>query len=251
MNKIYWDKDKISIITDQMEAVSHKHWAMQLFLCMEKELEISVSKQPLVCKCIAVNQNVEHSFSAGNHLHFSLIIEPASNIAGQLNKIMNGSEYYIFDTLEIAELQRLILQLTKSSELNNYQNFMTQLYHFLGIHKQSKPYDNRIEKLLYEIEHCNCDTHSIASFAAKVSLSPSRLSHLFREQVGLPLKSYIQFHQMKKAFLALSNGKNITQAAMLANFDSPSHFAAVTKKMMGMPASIFSKNSVFLKVTSV
>lgn len=28
MNNIYWDRDKISIITDQIEAVPHKHWAM-------------------------------------------------------------------------------------------------------------------------------------------------------------------------------------------------------------------------------
>lgn len=67
--------------------------------------------------------------------------------------------------------------------------------------------------------------------------------------MGVPLKSYIQFHQMQTAFLALLNGKNITEAAMLAGFDSPSHFATVTKKMMGMPASISVKNSVFLKVT--
>lgn len=35
-----------------------------------------------------------------------------------------------------------------------------------------------------------CDKHSISSFANKVSLSSSRLSHLFKEQAGLPLKSY-------------------------------------------------------------
>ena len=42
MNKIYWDRDKISIITDQIESVPHKHWTMQLFLSIEKNLEIGV-----------------------------------------------------------------------------------------------------------------------------------------------------------------------------------------------------------------
>ena len=99
------------------------------------------------------------------------------------------------------------------------------------------------------MEFCNCDTHLIALYADKVALSQSRLSHLFKEQVGIPLKSYIQFHQIQKAFLGLLNGKNITEAAMFAGFDTPSHFAAVTKRMMGMPASISLKDSVFLKVT--
>lgn len=81
--------------------------------------------------------------------------------------------------------------------------------------------------------------------------SQSRLSHLFKEQIGIPLKSYIQFHQMKQAFLALLHGKSITEAAMATNFDSPSHFAAVAKKMMGMSARTSLKDSVFLKVSDV
>lgn len=122
------------------------------------------------------------------------------------------------------------------------------LHKVIGISVNDKLYDDRIKDLLHYIENCNCDEHSISSFANMVSLSPSRLSHLFREQVGIPLKSYIQLHQMQKAFLALLNGRSITEAAILANFDTPSHFAAVTKRMMGIPASVSLKNSVFLKV---
>jgi AraC-like DNA-binding protein len=249
MNKIYWDRDKISIITDQIEAVPHKHWAMQLFLSVEKEFEISVGKQQISCRCIIINRNTPHSFSTGNILHFTMIIEPTTSIAGQLDKIMKGKEYHIFDNPDIVQTQEILFRLIHSNGMEEYQHFMIQLYKFLRLKEHSKIYDDRIRELLHEIEQCNCDTHSIASFADKAALSPSRLSHLFREQVGIPLKSYLQFHQMKKAFLALLNGKNITEAAMFANFGTPSHFAAVTKKMMGMPASISLKNSVFLKVT--
>lgn len=250
MNKIYWDKDKISILTDQIEAVPHQHWAMQLFLSIKEDLNISVSGQQITSKCIAVNCNVNHSFSTGNHLYFSLIIEPTSNTAKQLDKRMGGDEYCIFDGADLADVQKHAFGLTQSNGLEEYQDFIVRLYRLLGVDEQPKIYDDRITALLHEIECCNCDTHSISSFAAKVSLSPSRLSHLFRAQVGIPLKSYIQFHQMQKAFLAVLNGKSITEAAMLAGFDTPSHFAAVTKRMMGMPASISLKNSVFLKVTN-
>lgn len=251
MNRIYWDKDKISMITDQIEAVPHKHWAMQLFLSMEKNLDICVSGQWISCQCIVVNRNVNHSFSTDDRLHFSSIIEPTSNIADQLDRIMDGKEYLVIDDQGIVEVQKLASQLACSNELKDYHSFIDQLYCILGLDKQYKIYDDRIKELLHYIECCDCDIHTISSFAAKVSLSPSRLSHLFRDQVGIPLKSYIQFHQMQKAFLALLNGKSITEAAMLADFDTPSHFAAVTKRMMGMPASISLKNSVFLKVPSV
>lgn len=56
MNKIYWDKDKISILTNQIEAVEHKHYTMQLFLGLEKNLTISVSGEELTCSCILINK---------------------------------------------------------------------------------------------------------------------------------------------------------------------------------------------------
>lgn len=249
MNKIYWDRDKISIITDQIEAVPHKHWAMQLFLSIEKILEIGVEDNRISCKCIVINRNILHSFSTGDSMYFTMIIEPTSSLAIQLEERMGETKYHIFDNQDIDYIQNLLFCLVDSEGLREYREFMMQLYNFLRLKEQSKIYDDRIKDLLYEIEQCNCDTHAITSFADKVSLSSSRLSHLFKEQVGMPLKSYIQIHQMQTAFLALLNGRNITEAAMLAGFDTPSHFAAVTKRMMGMPASISVKNSVFLKVT--
>lgn len=36
MNKIYWDRDKISVLTNQMESVGHRHHAIQLFMGLEK-----------------------------------------------------------------------------------------------------------------------------------------------------------------------------------------------------------------------
>lgn len=248
MNTIYWDKDKITILTNQLEAVEHKHCAMQLFLALEEQLDICVSKQTLTSRCIVVNQNINHSFSTANRLHLSIIIEPTSDFAEQLNKVMRDHEYYICNSEECRKLQKIGTLLSQNSDMATYNDFIVTLYKVLGISVRDKLYDGRIKDLLHYIENCNCDEHSIPAFADMVSLSPSRLSHLFKDQVGIPLKSYIQLHQMQKAFLSLLNGKSITEAAILANFDTPSHFAAVTKRMMGIPASISLKNSVFLKV---
>lgn len=84
MNKIYWDRDKISIITDQIESVPHKHWAMQLFLSIEKNLEISVEDNKISCRCIVINRDILHSFSTGSKMYFTMIIELTSSLAIQL-----------------------------------------------------------------------------------------------------------------------------------------------------------------------
>ena len=47
MNRIYWDIDKISMLTDHLDASAHSHGMIQFFLCLEDELEIRVKG----CKC--------------------------------------------------------------------------------------------------------------------------------------------------------------------------------------------------------
>lgn len=47
MNRIYWDIDKISMLTDHLDAPAHSHGMIQFFLCLEDELEIRVKG----CKC--------------------------------------------------------------------------------------------------------------------------------------------------------------------------------------------------------
>ena len=95
MNRIYWDRDKISILTDQIESIEHKHYAIQLFLSIDKPLNLYVSGKLIAGKCVIVNYNVNHVFSTGNKLHLSIIIEPASNIAKQLEMKMNGNDFYL------------------------------------------------------------------------------------------------------------------------------------------------------------
>lgn len=118
--------------------------------------------------------------------------------------------------------------------------FIQEFSEWLGV--------KRSIELLELLQNCDCYDHTIENFSKKVYLSSSRLSHLFREQIGVPLKSYILFHQLERAFTALLNGSNITDAAMIAGFDSPSHFAATVKKWMGMSVSASIKDSEFLKV---
>ena len=113
------------------------------------------------------------------------------------------------------------------------------------------PSEDSRNKALQLIENCDCNSHAISSFADKVSLSPSRLSHLFKAETGVPLKSYITLHQVERAFMKLLCGKNITEAALEAGFDSSSHFSATVKRMMGIPASLSTKDSVFLKVPDI
>ncbi len=248
MNRIYWDIDKISMLTDHLDASAHSHGMIQFFLCLEDELEIKVRKKKLQCSCVLVNKNVKHSFKANNKIHFTCVIEPVSDIGMRLNYILQDKDYYILDDSKANKIKKIAMIMRDSFDKATYTKLMAQICECFGVAYLNKQFDERILAFLKMLEHCSCDEHSIGEYANKLCISASRLSHLFSEQVGITLKNYLILHQLERAFQDLLAGKRITEAALDAGFDSPSHFASTVKRMMGLPARNTVKDSEFLKV---
>ena len=80
------------------------------------------------------------------------------------------------------------------------------------------------------------DAGIMESLCQCVYLSESRLSHLFREQVGISVAGYVLFSRLSKVYDYILAGENITQAAIHAGFSSSAHFAAVNKRQFGLSA---------------
>lgn len=247
MLKVFFDTDNIGLITDTLDAKEHSHYPLQLFLSKDDPLKIIVDKDEVYARCIAVGQNAEHKFASDSKAHISVIVEAASDFSRLLNEKIAGN-YAVFENESLTDLQNKAKELIPMADKKQWQNFMRDFKRYLGIEQHRRTLDERITQLLALLKQCDCFDHTVAAFAKQVSLSPSRLSHLFRQQIGVPLKSYIVLHQTEKAFAALLSGTSITDASMFAGFDSPSHFAATVKKLMGQPASAAIKNSEFLKV---
>lgn len=248
LNRIFWQNDKIGLLTNHLEADTHAHWMLQLFISIEDSIEIMINDKMIQCHCIVIDKNIPHAFSANQKIYFSAIIEPDSSYAKQLFTRMNEHGYWINDNMDRTELRKQANLLIQSPSKEEYLNFISILDTYLKIEHIPITYDERITELLHHLASCSCDNHTIAAFADQVALSPSRLSHLFKEQMGIPLKNYLLLHQMETAFKALFDGSTISEAAMQAGFDSPSHFASTVKRMMGMSVSSSLKDSVFLKV---
>lgn len=129
--------------------------------------------------------------------------------------------------------------------------FLKALFYRLGISfYEPNLYDERIKALLKMLSEYSCLEESIERISKQLYLSPSRLSHIFHDQTGIPLKSYIVLYKLQKAYLLLFQGKSITEAAVEAGFFSPSHLADVNRRMMGMTISEAVYDSCFLEVLS-
>ena len=72
------------------------------------------------------------------------------------------------------------------------------------------------------------------TLARRVGLSPTRFSHWFVEQSGIPLRSYKKWLKLRLAMEALLDGQKPTHAAMQAGFSDLAHMSRAFSESFGL-----------------
>ncbi|MET8778229.1 helix-turn-helix domain-containing protein [Nocardia sp. NPDC050713] len=83
--------------------------------------------------------------------------------------------------------------------------------------------------------------HSIrgSDVAKRVGLSPARLSHLFAEQVGMPLRPYMLWLRLRVAIGRFRSGDDLAAAAHAAGFDDSTQLTRTCRRTFGLtPAAL-------------
>lgn len=78
---------------------------------------------------------------------------------------------------------------------------------------------------------------SLEAMAEAIHLSPSRLMHLFRANLGVPFRQLRSWERMRRATEARAGGDSLTHAGLAAGFADASHFSHAFRKMFGVSAS--------------
>jgi AraC family transcriptional regulator len=77
----------------------------------------------------------------------------------------------------------------------------------------------------------------VREISAAVSLSPSRLIHLFREQTNLSIKRYSLWLRVVAALEAMPAGGSLTEIAYQVGFADPAHLSRAFRRMIGINPS--------------
>ncbi len=95
--------------------------------------------------------------------------------------------------------------------------------------------DRRIRRVRTVLDEQYRDPPSIHELAAMVGLSESRLAHLFREEAGKSIRSYVVDRRLYMAsLLILQTHERISQIAYGVGFNDVSNFNHSFKKSFGM-----------------
>lgn len=103
--------------------------------------------------------------------------------------------------------------------------------------------DNRVVRALEWFQADPTHRFTAAEISAEVSVSASRFAHLFREQIGLPVRSYLLELRLRHALLQVAQGDSLTTGAHAAGFADSAHLSRTFRRMTGIAPSSLLKYS--------
>lgn len=241
MSQIYSFDDFIIILADFKNPDEHKHLAYHIIVSLGGDMEWSIENENVVCKAVCMDSQVMHKGTVSGSGAIVIMFTGADRYSDYIKKrYLNGRQYITLDDEEaekIAELYR---------KFNNDKNMLKKsLMHQFGLDESvQKKYDERISHVLSYIKNLDTIDNSIVDELVRITyLSKSRLSHLFKEQTGITLHSYLSFEKLRKTYFYIyEKNMSITDASILAGFYSPSHCATTCRRMFGLSLSEVFKN---------
>jgi len=101
------------------------------------------------------------------------------------------------------------------------------------------PTDERISESIKFIEENELEYKNLISeLTSKVLLSNSRLSHLFKEHIGISIKKYLVWNRLRQAINQyLNDSANLTEVSLQSGFFDQAHMANSFKNVLGVSPS--------------
>lgn len=241
LTEVFWTFDHMLILQDYKDPMPHKHLAKHLIFGLDGNFDCIIKNEKISCSGVCIDSNIEHAVNSNGSNLLVFIFEETGSLSEDLDRnYLRGNPYCILDKSLVS---------TVVSEWQSNQNDSTKLDSAIlsacRLYKNNElKYDDKISEvinILNDIGGIYEDTVNV--LCEKIHLSKSKLSHLFKEQVGVSLSSYLVFEKMHKTYLYVLKGENIDDACVHAGFYSPSNFSAVFQEMFGLSFSNFIKKS--------
>jgi len=98
-------------------------------------------------------------------------------------------------------------------------------------------FDARVRRAVNMMRAAPGKRAGLVELSTAISVSPTRLAHIFREQTGLPIRRYSLWLRLGDAVERIAHGASLSEAAHSAGFSDPAHLTRTLRRMFGIVPS--------------
>lgn len=209
----------------------HRHMAHQITIGINHDLRVTTPDGSVTARAICIQAGVIHQIEAVEVV--SIYLDALSEEAEAFNA---PTSILPIEVHNILALQRLLAipSITAQQMRGAVRQFLN-LSHVPII-------DPRLRLVL---EALSKPANGRQELADLMHLSPTRFSHWFVEQTGLPLRSYRKWLRLVTALQLITAGQSLTMAGHAAGFSDSAHFSRTFRSLFGLdPSSALSQISL-------
>jgi AraC-like DNA-binding protein len=235
--RIYFGPQRVLYLGPSLAVSVHRHHALQLFLPLSGAIRLrsgpGASWRGYEGAIVA--PSCPHEADSPTALLATLWLEPGLEPARRLASRARGAG---IAPLERAALERVAPALLRCwNEGYDAARACGLVAQVLAALAPAPPprttLDPRVKQARRMLRSHAGSPNPLGSIAAALSLSPSRLTHLFSAELGLPPRRYLLWLRLLDAVAELARGASISDAACTAGFADAPHLTRTFRRMLG------------------
>jgi len=243
-----WDGGYLLFGRSQGAVPAHAHHAIQIVVTLEGECGIRGKNDDWrFGRGVIVLPNVTHQFDGNGAVSAMLFVEPESLEGVWLRSALVDPVTIIPPGRAepaAAELRKFIEQPLQAHEIG--ASIRHAVHSLCAGVPPARRIDPRVTSVLKTIRDSKELRITAEEAAATVALSPSRFSHLFKQQVGLPFRRYMLWRKLTRAMLAIGRERTLAAAAHASDFADAAHLTRTFLQMFGIVPSLLMRGEFFV-----
>ncbi len=238
------------LLKESTDTVEHQHYALQIAIGLKKPFQLNYSGNQESYRVVIVASNQPHQLTGPGDRQAVLLIDPETDIARQLKeKYLQGKKINSIDYAQLSGftscLETSVLNGQPCSKIKSMlDGIMATL---LDLPVMPGETDTRIQKVVDYLDQLPLKMASLKALSNYIGLSEGRLIHLFKEQMGVPIRRYLLWLRLIESIKFVLGGASLTTAAHETGFADLAHLSRTFKKMFGMTPKEILKNSQFVQ----
>ena len=213
-------------------SAAHAHHAVQLARSFDRPFRLKLGQVQLDARAACIPSEVRHAIVSNSMRLAYVLIDPhgprGRGIARRARELA-GREVF----------EQLGGLAPPASSPVSLAQFGAKLIDVLAppVSLEPAPISDDVRAALDYVEQTVDRLPRLEDAARLACLSPSRLTHRFTVEVGLPFRRFVVWARIRRSALAVGEGANLTEAAAAAGFSDSSHLSRVFRATFGVTPS--------------
>ncbi|MEO7989280.1 MAG: AraC family transcriptional regulator [Chryseolinea sp.] len=223
----------------------HAHHALEIILAKDSSTTVIHKGKHYNSRGIILKADTVHqTFGDGSAIF--MYFNPESLFARQFHVVLKGERVIVLDDEQSLDIIEFVGKAMRENVLESaLKEFLSQTFFaHHPLYAFNPLIDERTLKVISFIQVNLERIVSMKELSETACLSESRLFHLFKTEIGIPIRKYILWCRVRKALQSVIDGNSLTQAAQISGFADIAHLNRTFVSFFGVSPSHVLKSTV-------